>query len=252
MLTNPAEMFQFLLTNDIGTDWAIFYEAYALSLENMGKYKDAESTFQLGINRNVTNVENLRIKFSRFTARMVERSQQLLKLRQEQELIRNSESTRRNPDEESSGVPRRESTRSSRSALSRIGSVSSGSSRNVDENLRPTNSTQQSSRPQSLISVLSDSEIPVDTPCQDDFKVSWNEFATEQESGKENRRLAVGWSGQKLPQKSKKRKEVSKPSFSIYIDPECEPELPKEEETDDAEYYKMIELIKARTKSSQN
>jgi len=230
MLTNPVDMFQYLLNKELCTDWAILYEAYALALENSENYKDADEMFKLGINRRAHPVDALKSKYSRFLVRMSEY------------LARRQQLAEEESQEPASG--RRESR--PRTALSRLGGTSSS---------RMGSSANSNSARVSLITVLSDSDIAAGSDISDEFKVRWNEFSTEQESTKENIRLAVGWSGQTLPQK-KVRSSKSKPKpkgFAIYVDPDCETESQTndDDDGDDEMYYKMIAQIKARTKTSE-
>ena len=236
MLSNPVEMFDYLLNKEIGTDHGIFYEARALNYENFGRYKDAEAAFKLGIYRNVEPLDQLKTNYGRFRNRMMDRVAALQQKKLERQV-----------DQSSGGSE--ETQRSSRNpALTQLSSRS-GSSR-ISQQV--SNIPQPNAR--SVISVLVDENTPssTSTPQADTFevKVQWNEFATEEQSSKENIRFAVGWTGQTLPQKRKTSK--AKPAFSIYVDPDdALTPAPTEEvdEDDDEEYMKMIQALKNRHKA---
>lgn len=254
MLSNPIEMFQYLYNKDIGTNWALFYEARALLQENCGKYKDAEDSFKLGINRKAMPVDHLKYKYSQFTNRMEERVKIIMAKReekaQEERLMKSSSSS-------SSGSGRSSRTSSSSSSSSSHDRRKTGlsaarkSGKTLSYSTMPVVPLQDKSN--SVISVLCD-EKPA-APIPNNVKIEWNEFATEETSMKENVLGASAWTGKTLPQKrSKKPAKVC--NFSIYIDPECKEELTppndniNEVEDDDIDFMQMIKDIKMKVKNS--
>jgi hypothetical protein len=50
---DPGDIFKFLRANGIGSNLALFYEAWALVLENKGRHQEADQVFTDGINRHV-------------------------------------------------------------------------------------------------------------------------------------------------------------------------------------------------------
>ena len=243
MLTNPLEMFQYLYNKDIGTNWALFYEARGMLQENFGKYKDAEETFKLGIARKVEPLEPLKQKYEQFVQRMEERVKILLAKRSE---------VPRDRTRSSSG-----SSRSHRSSERRRETGLSSSQRSLGSTLSystmPVVPLQDQNQ---VISVLCDEGNTKPTP--NEIKVEWNEFATEEQSTKENVLTATAWTGKTLPQK-RSRKAMKKPMFSIYIDPECqEQHLPPNdnvnepaEDVEDEDLMRMIKQIKSNVKKAK-
>ena len=238
MLSNPAEMYNYLLNKEIGTEHAVLYKAHALILETMGRYKEAEDAFKLGIARNVSSMESLRSCHALFTERMVERVRILQQKRQERAEEGTSNTT-------ASRSSTRAPSRSSRSGLSHAG-PSKTLSYSTMPNVPLKNGT--------VLSVLRDDDVTVPNAPKDEIKVRWDEFATEADAGKENVRTATAWLGKTLPQRSTTRP-TSTTGFSIYIDPECQEEStpndnandsPPPSDMEDADYLQMIQAIKNR------
>lgn len=48
---DPSDIFKFLHANDIGSNLALFYEAWALVLEDKRKTKEADDVFKEGIEK---------------------------------------------------------------------------------------------------------------------------------------------------------------------------------------------------------
>ena len=243
MLTNPSEMFNYLFNKDIGTDWALFYESRALVQETMGKYKDAEESFKIGVNRKAFPVEKLKQSYELFTERMQERVAILKKKREE----RGHESSSRTSS-------RSERTSSSR-GLSHIRVPGNMQSQTLSYSTMPQ--VALPTLPNQTISILRDENISTKDKPVNDIKIEWNEFSTEAESMKENIQLATAWSGKTLPQK--KSYKSAAPSFAIYIDPECEEQPTPNDDTtsnkpaedlDDDDLMKMLASIKKRIKST--
>lgn len=49
--SDPSDVFAFLEANDIGQDYALFYEAYATSMEVRRKFSTADEIYNLGLQR---------------------------------------------------------------------------------------------------------------------------------------------------------------------------------------------------------
>ncbi|EIN08337.1 hypothetical protein PUNSTDRAFT_103155 [Punctularia strigosozonata HHB-11173 SS5] len=67
----PQIIYRFLLTNDIGTEHALFYEEFASVLERNGRRTEADEVYLLGINRKAQPLEHLQAKHRDFQKRMV-------------------------------------------------------------------------------------------------------------------------------------------------------------------------------------
>ncbi|KZV87182.1 hypothetical protein EXIGLDRAFT_680170 [Exidia glandulosa HHB12029] len=67
----PVDMFAFLLANDIGTVYTLFYEEYALALERDSRRSEADEIYRLGINRRVRPLERLQTRYKEFQLRMM-------------------------------------------------------------------------------------------------------------------------------------------------------------------------------------
>lgn len=244
MLSNPIEMFKYLYNKDIGTNWALFYEARALIQENNGKYKDAEESYKLGIHRKAEPVDHLKQRYSQFTKRMEERVKIILAKReekvQEERMARSSSSSSRSH-------PQRQNSDRRKTGLS-----SRKTSKTLNYSTMPLVPLQETN---SVISVLCDE--PANPNPNNDVKIEWNEFATEEQSMKENILGASAWTGKTLPQK-RSRKPSKVCNFSIYIDPECQEQLTPpndninepEDDMDDMDFMQMLKDIKQKVKNS--
>jgi checkpoint serine/threonine-protein kinase len=49
--SDPSDILEFLEANDIGQDYALFYEAYATSMEVRRKFARADEIYNLGLQR---------------------------------------------------------------------------------------------------------------------------------------------------------------------------------------------------------
>ncbi|KAA1472443.1 hypothetical protein DENSPDRAFT_872196 [Dentipellis sp. KUC8613] len=67
----PVVIFRYLLANDIGTAWALFYEEFAIVLERSARRTDADEMYLLGINRQADPLDRLHMKHREFQKRMM-------------------------------------------------------------------------------------------------------------------------------------------------------------------------------------
>eukprot|EP01104_Vermistella_antarctica_P015553 TRINITY_DN512_c5_g1_i1.p1 TRINITY_DN512_c5_g1~~TRINITY_DN512_c5_g1_i1.p1 ORF type:complete len:1292 (-),score=394.95 TRINITY_DN512_c5_g1_i1:109-3783(-) len=70
---DPEIIFRFLDSKQIGQDKALFYEAWAIVLENKRRYSAAEKVYQRGLNRGADPLRRLKRHFDEFSARVVQR-----------------------------------------------------------------------------------------------------------------------------------------------------------------------------------
>ncbi|GAO49883.1 hypothetical protein G7K_4020-t1 [Saitoella complicata NRRL Y-17804] len=66
---SPREVYAYLFKNRVGLDLAMFYEEYAGYLESIGRSKQANDVFVMGIARRARPVERLQRTYSHFQAR---------------------------------------------------------------------------------------------------------------------------------------------------------------------------------------
>ncbi|BBN17333.1 checkpoint serine/threonine-protein kinase [Marchantia polymorpha subsp. ruderalis] len=83
--TDPSDVFAFLEANEIGQTFALFYEAYATSMEVRRNFKKADEIYRLGISRHAQPLGRLENMYKNFLSRMVRRGER--KIREEQQQI---------------------------------------------------------------------------------------------------------------------------------------------------------------------
>ncbi|KDQ58570.1 hypothetical protein JAAARDRAFT_128265 [Jaapia argillacea MUCL 33604] len=67
----PAIIYKFLMANEIGTDFALMYEEYALALERSGRRTEADEIYLLAIARQASPLDRLKNKHREFQKRMM-------------------------------------------------------------------------------------------------------------------------------------------------------------------------------------
>eukprot|EP00808_Paulinella_micropora_P028594 g3865.t1 len=72
---DPIEIFAFLKSNRIGVTHALFYEAWAIALEDQGKTSKADKVLEYGIRKEAQPLNRLRQAYERFQRRAVRRIQ---------------------------------------------------------------------------------------------------------------------------------------------------------------------------------
>ncbi|EME32554.1 serine/threonine protein kinase [Galdieria sulphuraria] len=72
---DPLPIFEYMYANDIGKEFSLFYEAYALILEKNRKFSESDRIFMEGINRRASPLERLQKRHQEFQHRMVKRMQ---------------------------------------------------------------------------------------------------------------------------------------------------------------------------------
>lgn len=70
-IERPEIVWRFLLANDIGTGWAAMYESFAGVLEELGRTKEADEIYLLGIARNADPIARLKAKHDEFQRRVL-------------------------------------------------------------------------------------------------------------------------------------------------------------------------------------
>ncbi|QDZ22057.1 mitotic spindle checkpoint protein Bub1/Mad3 [Chloropicon primus] len=75
LVKDPEDIFRFLQVHNIGQEFALFYEAYALCLEKRGSHKEAMAVYDLGIANMAMPLDRLRKKLTGFHKRMAKRAE---------------------------------------------------------------------------------------------------------------------------------------------------------------------------------
>ncbi|TFK26549.1 hypothetical protein FA15DRAFT_615434 [Coprinopsis marcescibilis] len=69
----PTIIYQFLLANDIGANFALLYEEHAAVLERDGRKQEADEVYRLGIARKADPLDHLGSRYQEFQKRMMTR-----------------------------------------------------------------------------------------------------------------------------------------------------------------------------------
>ncbi|KAI9512103.1 hypothetical protein F5148DRAFT_1373397 [Russula earlei] len=69
LVDKPSVVYKFILTNGIGTVYALLFEDYALTLERDGRHSAAREVYRAGIQRKARPIERLKKKFDMFQRR---------------------------------------------------------------------------------------------------------------------------------------------------------------------------------------
>ncbi|GJQ09239.1 hypothetical protein GpartN1_g1030.t1 [Galdieria partita] len=72
---DPLPIFEYMDANDIGKEFSLFYEAYALVLEKNRKFSESDRIYMEGIHRRASPLERLEKRHQEFQHRMVKRMQ---------------------------------------------------------------------------------------------------------------------------------------------------------------------------------
>jgi hypothetical protein len=72
---DPLPIFEYMYANDIGKNFSLFYEAYALVLEKNRKFAESDRMYVEGIHRKASPLERLEKRHQEFQHRMVRRMQ---------------------------------------------------------------------------------------------------------------------------------------------------------------------------------
>ncbi|KAJ7468011.1 Mad3/BUB1 homology region 1-domain-containing protein [Mycena latifolia] len=67
----PTIIYDFLIANEIGTDFALLYEEFAAVLERDGRRKEADDAYLLGIARRAAPLDHLKARHADFQKRMM-------------------------------------------------------------------------------------------------------------------------------------------------------------------------------------
>ncbi|KAJ7778143.1 Mad3/BUB1 homology region 1-domain-containing protein [Mycena metata] len=67
----PTIIYNFLIANEIGTDFALLYEEFADVLERDGRRKETDEIYLLGIARRASPLDHLKARYSDFQKRMM-------------------------------------------------------------------------------------------------------------------------------------------------------------------------------------
>ncbi|KAH9178210.1 hypothetical protein EDB89DRAFT_1154819 [Lactarius sanguifluus] len=69
LVDKPSVVFKFILTNGIGTVYALLFEEYALALERDSRHPAADEVYRAGIQRKARPIERLKKKYDEFRRR---------------------------------------------------------------------------------------------------------------------------------------------------------------------------------------
>eukprot|EP00736_Rhodelphis_marinus_P012091 Rmarinus@m.15545 len=89
----PLDIFKFLYSNGFGQKFSLFYEAWAITLERLRRFSDAEKVYEKGINRRSVPEDRLRKRYEDFQHRMAQRYLRDHKKAQSNVLFGENEST---------------------------------------------------------------------------------------------------------------------------------------------------------------
>ncbi|PVV04576.1 hypothetical protein BB560_000921 [Smittium megazygosporum] len=190
---SQEEIFQYLLSNQIGASLSLFYEEYAKLLEANLDFSKADQIFQLGINRNAQPLLKLKKGYSLFQQRLVEYT----KLQIESDSLPQSNTNFNPPDQKLSTVS---------SSHRKILGVKESSeiALSVQAN---TNRSYPNNIGSSTASSHSKIKVYRDNPLLDNSEPSsflsdqkWPEIGTDTSRRKENILESSKWRGQRIPQ----------------------------------------------------
>jgi len=215
-VAEPEEIFTFLKSNKIGTQFALFYLGWSMVLETRKKLEQAEQVLAYGIRRNASPIEDLESAIARLRKRTVA------------SIVKNKKSA-----DESKAQP-------TRAAFSRIGPASGPASpqRLQVKSARPVGSNAPK------FNVFPDTAEPTVPLEENKPKLSvWNDFGTQKQRNKENtlepstwnqplRSLATKVPVAPVPSETKSEEELlpeihsaTNSNFSVFVDvePNVEP-----------------------------
>ncbi|KAI7903648.1 Mad3/BUB1 homology region 1-domain-containing protein [Cokeromyces recurvatus] len=75
LITDPRDIFLYLIKHDVGQSLALFYEEYAAYYEKLNKIDHATEVFKLGINQEADPLKRLKRNFGLFKARVQEKQE---------------------------------------------------------------------------------------------------------------------------------------------------------------------------------
>ncbi|KAI8320654.1 hypothetical protein GQ54DRAFT_340475 [Martensiomyces pterosporus] len=207
-------VFQFLVANKIGDSLAILYEEYAKLLESMGKVRQADEIFQLGVARKAQPLARLQRRYVEFQKRVMAQTMRDVEQQQQSEHQSQARSTAPSGgDGPDGGNPHRTMLGTKRTGRS----VHSAAANTLPSSQRGLPSQHQStgtgaSRPNSRIAVFSDPEgraskpSPATSAAHDQSGSSmsstpWLDIGSDEGRRKENMHETTSWRGQTLEQR---------------------------------------------------
>ncbi|WVQ75553.1 hypothetical protein IAR50_005180 [Cryptococcus sp. DSM 104548] len=187
------EIWAFLESRNIGTDFSLFYEEWATALEGLGRRKKADEVYRIGIARKANPVERLKTRHKQFLERIMAPPSGVV------------------PDDDPVSAPPARTP--SRAVL---GQVRSGPSSSVAGATQLAPSMRSSSVNNGRkMEIFADAEGTKD----DTSAPEWADFGTRNERRKENTAEAGPWQGETLPQSASRGRVAPRtPKLAVFQD----------------------------------
>lgn len=199
LVKDPEDIFRFLQVHDIGQDYALFYEAYALCLEKRGSHKDAMAVYELGLSKMAMPLDRLRKKVTEFHKRMAKRA--------ERDARRSAQTTPMHQDQAGARLPRQALNSIQRHRVPFVNPIfqthqqiarvqtpqgqASGNARNEISVYADTptelNATRHDAAGRNALSTIQGAQDP-------EAAADWKRLQTQEETSKENEQKAGKWS----------------------------------------------------------
>jgi checkpoint serine/threonine-protein kinase len=195
LIEAKVDVFQFLLSSEVGTDWSALYEEYAVVLEGMGqsvqltqsvgcsnvltisrwscRRSKADDTYKLGIARKAKPLERLKLRYNAFNIRMA---------------------TPLPPNLFAPSVPDPDPSSRTRSTLGTLAG-SSAPSLGSSSSSRPNGSSRKPGGMAIFVDGVEGGEA-----AEEDERRWHGQLGTRDEVRKENERESTVWKGETLPQ----------------------------------------------------
>ncbi|AES59939.1 putative mitotic spindle checkpoint protein Bub1/Mad3 [Medicago truncatula] len=209
-------IYSFLDANEIGKTHSDFYISYALHLESKNKFKAANQTFELGINRNAQPIEKLKAAYRKFLVRSMSRTKPIDDPVEKEAPVRSFGTLLAKGD---NGAP--------------LAPLSSNRSSKPLAPLNSNLSVKNDRTRAAPLSIYKDSNANAETcPPQPDPSHSWLKLGGRAERNKENNAIPAKWKSFKVPQRPGTRATVVGASacIPVFVDEEYQGSLnPKAE-----------------------
>lgn len=199
---DAEEVFDFLQHNNIGQQCALFWEAWALVLEEKKKFAQADAVLEKGIAMGAQPISRLKNTHRRLQLRAVKRVQKQMAAQADPFNVASAQQTETVPKPRQ--VLGRISTkrRSLKSQIPR---------QNLLQSSRTSASSQSNSTQFQVFCDDDSASVANERPASSNTgsttsSVVWNDFGTQQEKSKENSGVVSTWNSGPLPSQAKKKK----------------------------------------------
>ncbi|ODO01472.1 hypothetical protein I350_06292 [Cryptococcus amylolentus CBS 6273] len=187
------EIWAFLESRNIGTDFSLFYEEWATALEGLGRRKKADEVYRIGIARKANPVERLKTRHKQFLERIMAPPSGVV------------------PDDDP--VPASSARTPSRAVLGQVRSGPSSSVAGATQ-LAPSMRTSSVNNGRKM-EIFADAEGNKDETSAPE----WADFGTRDERRKENTAEAGPWQGETLPQSANRGRVAPRtPKVAVFQD----------------------------------